>query len=71
MYRSDYSGMIFSDRFGIYALRNYDFEDDEYWKLTDIYQDYKLLNRLLVEQIVDMPIEELVIRLEANQDHTR
>ena len=48
-------------------LRNHDLEDEESLKQTDIYEDYKLLNRLVVEQMADMPFEELVAKLEANQ----
>lgn len=48
-------------------LRNHDLEGEEFLKQTDIYEDYKLLNRLLVEQMADMPFEQLVTRLEANQ----
>ena len=44
-------------------LRNHDLEDEEYLKQTDIYEDYKLLNRLLVEQMAGMPFEEMVARL--------
>ena len=51
-------------------LRNHDLEDEPYLKQTDIYEDYKTLNRLLVEQMADMPFEELVTRLEANQNQT-
>lgn len=47
--------------------RNHDLEDEEPLKQTDIYEDYKLLNRLVVEQMVDMPFEELMAKLEANQ----
>ena len=48
-------------------LRNHDLEDEEYLKQTDIYEDYKLLNRLVVEELAGMPFEEVVARLEANQ----
>ena len=49
-------------------LRNHNLEEDEpYLKQTDKFEDYKSLNRLLVEQMADMPFEELVTRLEANQ----
>jgi hypothetical protein len=46
-------------------LRNHDLEDEDFLKQTDIYEDYKLLNRLVVEQMVDMSFEELVAKLEA------
>jgi hypothetical protein len=48
-------------------LRNHDLEGEEFLKQTDIYEDYKSLNRLAVEQMADMPFEEMVARLEANQ----
>jgi hypothetical protein len=52
-------------------LRNHDLEGEEFLKQTDIYEDYKLLYRLEVEQMAGMPFEEMVTRLEANQNQTR
>jgi hypothetical protein len=50
-------------------LRNHDLEDEPYLKQTDIYEDYKLLNRLVIEQMAGVPFEDLVAKVEAN--HTR
>lgn len=48
-------------------LRNHDLEDEPFLKQTDFYQDYKLLNRILVEQMAGMPFDELLAKLEANR----
>ena len=48
-------------------LKNHDLEEEPYLKQTDIYEDYKLLNRLSVEQMADMPFEEMLTKLKANQ----
>jgi hypothetical protein len=52
-------------------LRNHNLEGEEFLKQTNIYDDYKLLNRLEVEQMAGMPFDEMVTRLEANQNQTR
>ena len=48
-------------------LKNHDLEDEPYLKQTDIYEDYKLLNRLLVEQMAGMPFDELVAKIKEKQ----
>jgi hypothetical protein len=52
-------------------LRNHDLEGEPYLKQTDIYEDYKLLNRLVIEQMAGVPFDELVAKVEANQNQNQ